>query len=526
MKRIRYFTSVMAAAAVLSTPLWSTVTAQAATTANASTIYVSTTGSDTMGTGTAANPYQTISHAVAVAAPATTIVVEPGTYKESVTITKDVTLESDSSKTNAVANTVIDATGLANGIVVNGAGAAGTVISGLTIENANDHGIWVKDTSNVTVMGNVVNHNGLVPATTKTTAIQEDKPILLDGTAYSVVANNTVDNNMADGGISVTDYGMIDPGAPMPLTPPTGNPSGPPPIQSVPGIGNLVIDNSINNDMGGCGVVVAAYNPGGGVLNNQVVGNTINKIVAGVVVAADVPGTVAKDNIVANNTITNNFIPGVIVHSNTPGDVVDGNVVVGNTMSMNGADSGVGDGRPTGIALIGGVLPVTNTTVANNMISNEGVGIWATNAPTTHLSGNRFASSVEAGIVGLSPAVEVAINGQPVGTLPEVTVGHTTYVSVWVLQQLAKKAGVTSRWNGTDLWFQASNASKPMAPTYLGSGDKAVFVNGVKVAVGRGLVVPTSTGYTTYLPMSMFVQAVNALGYKNSFDGVVWSITQ
>ena len=65
------------------------------------------------------------------------------------------------------------------------------------------------------------------------------------------------------------------------------------------------------------------------------------------------------------------------------------------------------------------------------MIANEGVGIWALNAPTTHLSGNRFASTVGAGIVGLSPAVEVAINGQPIGTLPKVTVGNTTYVSVW-----------------------------------------------------------------------------------------------
>ena len=244
----------MVAAAVLSTPFWSTVTAQAATTTNASVIYVSTTGSDTAGTGTAANPYQTISHAVAVAAPATTIIFEPGTYEKSVTISKDVTLESDSSQKNAVANTAIDATGFTNGIVVNGAGAAGTVISGLTVENANDHGIWVKDTSNVTVMGNVIDHNGLVPATIKTTAIQEDKSILLEGTAYSVVANNTVDNN----------------------------------------------------------------------------------------------------------TITNNFIPSVIVHRNTPGDVVDGNVVVGNTMSMNGPAKAVGDARPTGIALIGAVLPVTN----------------------------------------------------------------------------------------------------------------------------------------------------------------------
>lgn len=57
-------------------------------------------------------------------------------------------------------------------------------------------------------------------------------------------------------------------------------------------------------------------------------------------------------------------------------------------------------------------------------------------------------------------------------------------------------------------------------------GDKAVFVNGVKVALGKGLVVPTLTDYTTYLPMSALVQAVTALGYTNSFNGVAWSVTQ
>ncbi|MCF8565073.1 right-handed parallel beta-helix repeat-containing protein [Alicyclobacillus tolerans] len=519
----KHLASVISAAAVLSAPLWSTAAAQAATT-NSNVTYVSNSGSDTSGTGSSASPYQTIGHAVSEAAPNSTIVVEPGTYKESIQITKDVTLESDTSQANAAANTIIDATGLDNGIFVDGPSAQGTVINGFTVENANNHGIWVRNTSHVTVENNVVVNNGINPTKTSTTAIPENKPILLDGTAYSVVSGNTVKNNKADGGISVSDYGAFDPGAPEPIKP-GPPPAGAPAVASVPGIGNVVIHNNIDTNAGGCGVVVAAYNPGGGVIDNEVIGNTINKIVAGIVVAADSPHTVAKNNVVLNNTITNNFIPGVIIHSNTPGDVVDGNVVAGNTISGNGPDKATGDMSPTGIVLAGEVNPVTNTVVSNNTISNETYGIWAKNAPGSHVSDNRSASSVSIPAFGLTPSVEVDLNGQATAAFPKVVANNATYIPVWNVMQLAKTLGVTSQWNGKQLSLTTSKTGKPHAPK-LGMGNMGISINGVEVASVQGFDAPNGRGQTAYMPIAALSQVMTSLGYQNSWDGVAWSITK
>ena len=65
-----------------------------------------------------------IGDAVAAASAGDTISVAAGTYKEDVTITKSLSLIGAGS-----ASTIIDAAGLANGIVVDGAGAQGLATS-------------------------------------------------------------------------------------------------------------------------------------------------------------------------------------------------------------------------------------------------------------------------------------------------------------------------------------------------------------------------------------------------------------
>ena len=60
--------------------------------------------------------------------------IAPGTYTESVTITKSLTLESESSLPT---NTIINAAGELNGVAITGANANGTTIEGSTVENAN-----------------------------------------------------------------------------------------------------------------------------------------------------------------------------------------------------------------------------------------------------------------------------------------------------------------------------------------------------------------------------------------------------
>ncbi len=102
----------------------------------------------------------TISAAVAAAGPGDTIVVTPGTYKEQVTITKPVSLVA-----LGFVQPIIDATGLPNGIFINGmaaapnAGVANVVVSGFKIRNANFEGILIANASNVTIVNNHVLDN-------------------------------------------------------------------------------------------------------------------------------------------------------------------------------------------------------------------------------------------------------------------------------------------------------------------------------------------------------------------------------
>ncbi|HWF91190.1 MAG TPA: DUF1565 domain-containing protein, partial [Terriglobales bacterium] len=103
----------------------------------------------------------TISAAVAAASPGDTIEIAPGTYKEDVTIMKAISLVGPQN-----GRATIDASGMANGIFVNGmaaaprAGVSNVLISGLTVRNANFEGILLANASDVTLLNNhVVDNN-------------------------------------------------------------------------------------------------------------------------------------------------------------------------------------------------------------------------------------------------------------------------------------------------------------------------------------------------------------------------------
>ena len=369
-------------------------------------LYVSPSGNDTTGSGSIASPYATISHAVAVAPPHATVIVMPGVYNEMVNITRQLTLES---LTSQPSSTIINAVGQTYGIEVLGSSASGTVIEGLTVEHANNHGVFVQDASDVTVENNAVVSNGLhpdacpaAPTPPSSPCIEENKAIELSGTSYSTVVDNTVVNNVADGGIGVSDEGQLNPGGLA-----SGTPS--------PGLGNVISGNTVIGNTVGCGIVVAAYNPGEGVVDNVVSNNyVVNGLPGGIVVAADVPHTFAVNNSVIYNTVLNNLIPGIIVHSNTPGDVVQGTKIVGNIVSGN---RGFGP-KTTGITLIGninGSTIVTDTTISGNVVHNEFFGILASNATDTSvLSDNSFDASVTVPVQGavLSQLSLAALGGE------------------------------------------------------------------------------------------------------------------
>ena len=345
-------------------------------------IYVNASANGMNATGSSSKPFKTIDQAISFAKPGSIVIVAPGTYNEDINITSRVMLEGSYANT-----TIINASGKMNGITVNGTAANGTLISNLTVENADNHGILVQDANNIQIMHNVVEHNGLSPtlcpqppATPTGPCIAEDKPIELVGTSNVTVFDNMVTENMADGGIGVADLGFINPGSEA-ATQIFANATD-----------NKIINNFIIQNKGGCGIVVASYNKG--VIDNIVENNIVGFGVAGIVIATDTPNSIALNNVVENNTAFDNAIPGIIVHSNAPGDALSNTIVRSNMVYGNGADKEVGALNGTGIVVSGDVMPVLNTLIENNTVMYEYYGIWLRNANTTILSNNNVFNNV------------------------------------------------------------------------------------------------------------------------------------
>ena len=153
------------------------------------------------------NCYRHISEAVAAAANGDVIRVSPGTYRESVTISKPLSLVGQFA--------TIDAKGLTRGIFVDGIdspGLAGVHVSGFTIQNAQFEGVLVANASAVTVSGNTVLNNDKnvidrnctdLPPIEPGEAMDCGEGIHLMGADHSIVTNNTVKGNA--GGILISD---------------------------------------------------------------------------------------------------------------------------------------------------------------------------------------------------------------------------------------------------------------------------------------------------------------------------------
>src|ERR1035438_8559530 len=102
------------------------------------TLTVATTGSDSG--NCQSGPCKTLGYALTQASPNDAIVIGPGTYPESdnANVVNPGLTGLSIRSTGSAARTVIDATGSANGILVE---ASGVSITGLTVENANLEGI-------------------------------------------------------------------------------------------------------------------------------------------------------------------------------------------------------------------------------------------------------------------------------------------------------------------------------------------------------------------------------------------------
>ena len=430
-------------------------------------IFVSSGGSDTIGNGSPGKPYATISHGVSVAPVGAEIIVSPGMYREMVNITKSVSLVSASGQPS---NTIINATGLLHGIEVIGAAASGTSIEGLTVENASEEGIYVQDASNVDItnnaaLNNVQNATIVCPisGTPPGPCINEDKGIELVGTASSTVAGNTVVGTVGDGGIGLSDDGKLNPGVPQPGPAGVANPS----------IDNVVAHNTVVANVGGCGIVVSAYDPGEGVIGNVVNSNDVVGNAEGVVVATVIPGTSAINNTVIGNSILNSFTEGVDIDSSggasAPGNVVSGNSVIGNVISGNGPDYDFNNPKPTGIAVISPTsLMQQGTVVSGNYILNEYYGLAVANATGTMILSNNIGSTVKVPILGAVASQE------PISSLQNS------------LNQLQSSAAKQSDLNSVSSQAQTATDMGYVAIVI------AVVLGGVAIGLARRRTAPTS----------------------------------
>ena len=324
----------------------------------------------------------TISAAVMAASPGDTILVSPGTYKESVTITKSLSLVGF-----GFSRPMIDATGLANGIFINGmaaapnAGVANVVVSGFRVRNANFEGILVANATNVTLINNHVfdNNKSLdvaagtcpgVPAFETNEDFDCGEGIHLMAVDHSNVVRNETDHN--SGGILISD-------------------------ETGPNHDNVISRNSVHDNPFDCGITTASHGPATSVIPSArlpfgIMRNTISEnssvrnglgapgAGAGVGIFAPFPGTTAADNVVIDNDLRDNGLPGVTMHNHAwspmaPPVNLNNNVIVGNHISGNAKDTDdAATTGPTGINIFS-VAPITGTIISQNDIDNEAIGV-------------------------------------------------------------------------------------------------------------------------------------------------------
>jgi len=372
-----------------------------------STLTVATTGSDSG--NCRSRPCKTLGYALTQAGPNKTIVIGPGTYPESGNANVvNAGLSGLSIRSiGSAARTVIDATGNANGILIE---ASGVSVTGLTVKNANLEGIlaepplssWPKgpasapaNISHVTIAGNVVVHNdrafntSLPPDSACPSSLTDaddcGEGLHLLGVSWSKVIGNNVSHNV--GGILVSDGGFG--------------------ISVGPAAHNLIAFNHSSDNLFDCGITLPGHDPRAvatsgpdagrpqpnlaGVYDNRVIGNiSTGNGAAGLLDAAPYPGAASYENLFAGNSASGNGNAGFVLHSHAPLQDVSGIVVVGNRFGQNNlaGDPDTGVMTTTGVMLLSIAVP-TSIVVAGNTISNNVNGI-AFNSNITVVGHNRF----------------------------------------------------------------------------------------------------------------------------------------
>jgi hypothetical protein len=374
------------------------------------TLTVATTGSDSG--NCQSSPCKTLGYALTQASRNDSIVVGPGTYPESGNanvVTPGLTGLRIRS-TGSAASTVIDATGNANGLLIQ---ASRVSVTGLTVENANLEGILAEPPrsswphgptappagiSHVTIADNVVVHNdkaydtSILACPSSPTDVDDcGEGVHLLAVSWSKVIGNNVSHNV--GGILVSDGGL-----------PTAT-GGPTPVG--PAAHNLIFFNHASDNAFDCGITLPGHDPRGvatsgphagqpqprlaGVYDNRVLHNvSTGNGAAGLLDATPYPGTASYHNLFANNMVSGNGNGGFTMHSHAPLQDVSRIVVVANRFGPNNlaGDPDTGVKTPTGVMLLSVAVP-TKIVVAGNTISDNVNGV-ASNSNITVIGHNKF----------------------------------------------------------------------------------------------------------------------------------------
>jgi parallel beta-helix repeat protein len=366
------------------------VTALAGSTAAAAgarTFYVSRPHGNNANPCTASAPCKTIEHAVSKAHSGDTIVVEKGTYTQFVAIKKRLRIIGSGGP-------VDNLKGRDNGFFIQGPKAAGTSISGFTVENATFEGILAENTSHLTISHNIVKHNDLgagASAPTGECKAQGEVPgdcgegIHLMGVTRSLVTGNTVTGNL--GGILLSD-------------------------ELGPTAHNTISRNNVHGNVADCGITIVGHNPAAtnagkrqpgkaGVYSNLITGNTVNGNGTkgeggGILMAVGAPGGGVYNNVIKGNSASGNGLAGITIHNHffgpgAPAADTNGNQILGNRLTHNGvadtseAEFGGADfakGNTVGILVGSGAVKLKGIVITGNTISNSHFGIYTHNDST------------------------------------------------------------------------------------------------------------------------------------------------
>jgi hypothetical protein len=330
--------------------------------------------------------YATIAAGVAAVAPGGTVTVCPGTYNEDVVVNGSVHLVGQDATVNPSApvlqtNSPIYSQAGNNAFTVLGAWVS---IDGFTVTGATGDGILsAGDHTTVThvdAMGNAATG------------------VSLNGSSWSTVGWNTVQDNGGGGVYLTNDAGAMIPGATASH--------------------DRVLHNTITDNPGGCGVILADHlgstMPGAqGIFANLIRGNVVRRNGTGsgeqgdgggILLATEAPGGAVFDNVVRHNHVSGNGLAGVVLHSHMGGQDFSGNMVLDNAIGRNNLGGDYADPSTTAVYL-GSVDPLS-IVVGDNFLHHDHVGIFTAGPVTVRARfsndcshvGQRFAStSVYAG---------------------------------------------------------------------------------------------------------------------------------